>query len=99
MDFHQAPSFVGEPDLSAYSGQVGDGILVKVTDDFRVSEVKVRLEDAVGTLLEGGDAVMQTDGLTWAYSASTEQATIAGLKFQFKAYDLPGNETVKTITL
>ena len=51
---------------------------------------------ALGELIEEGNAV--TDDILWMYEA-TGNNSIEGSKIVAKAYDLPGNEGVKEVTL
>lgn len=46
-DFFNAPS-VDEVDLSAYTGAVGDEIIIMASDDFDVQGVDVSLSDEAG---------------------------------------------------
>ena len=45
--------------VSGYKGSVGDLIRVRVTDDFKVVQVKVTITNADGSPVEQGDAVKQ----------------------------------------
>lgn len=98
IDFQTPPKFVGQPDMKGYSGQVGDTIIVKAIDDFRVDRVHVMVE-ANSSLIEEGEAVMDVNGIDWKYTATQANATLAGTQLTFKAYDLPGNEAVLMFTL
>jgi hypothetical protein len=42
---------------SGYTGQVGEAIVVRASDDFEVEGVNVSLTDAGGNALESGEAV------------------------------------------
>ena len=99
MDFQTPPSFSGQPDMSDYSGQVGETFSVKAIDDFRVDRVHVKIQAVDQSVIEEGDAVMDINGIDWKYTATQANATLAGTQLTFKAYDLPGNETVLVLTL
>lgn len=80
-----------------YTGKAGDLIYVQAKDDFMVTAVKVSIYSATGELIEEGNAV--TDDILWMYQATGENPEIEGSKIVAKAYDLPGNEGVKEVTL
>ena len=80
-----------------YTGRAGDIIYVQAKDDFMVTAVKVMIYSASGELIEEGNAV--TDDILWMYQASGNNSNIEGSKIVAKAYDLPGNEGVKEVTL
>lgn len=84
-------------DLSSYSGNVGDVIKVMVTDDFGVEEVKVKIENADGTLVEEGNAV--NSGIEWVYTATVQNADLAGDKITVTASDAPANLSEKSENL
>ena len=90
-DFMKAPD-IQEIDISAYTGQVGDPIRVRVTDDFKVAKVSVAIYNSDGNAVEEGDAEVQ-DGLHWVYTATSMNMSLVGDKIVVKAYDLPGNVT------
>ncbi|WP_423129826.1 hypothetical protein [Gaoshiqia sp. Z1-71] len=97
-DFFGAPD-IQEIDLSQYTGQAGDPIVVKVTDDFKVAKVRVEIYNPDGSLVEQGEAVKTTDGLRWLYSATAVNDTLDGDKILIKAYDIPGNQDVQEQSL
>lgn len=77
--FFNAP-VVDEVDLSGYSGQVGETILVPAHDDFQVTEVTLARTD--GTAIEKGDAVLSS-GL-WAYT--TTQTVLEGTTVRIEVH-------------
>ena len=97
-DYIKAPKVDGI-DSSAYQGAVGNQILIKASDDFKVDSVKVTILDSAGGVIEDGDAMQQGDSDDWTYQASVANPTLAGSKINVKATDLPGNETTREITL
>ena len=69
-DFFNAPS-VDEVDLSAYTGAVGDAIVVRASDDFDVVGVNVALTDAEGNAIESGEATeTPPNSGRWVYAAT-----------------------------
>jgi hypothetical protein len=98
-DAQLSPSFVGEPNISAYTGTVGEKISVKVIDDFKVFAVMVKIKDSGGVVIEEGEALIDTDQIKWNYTIQTANGSISGTNISFMAYDLPGNESVKEVIL
>lgn len=77
-----------------YTGEIGCKITVRAIDDFKVAGVKVKITDAGGVVIEQGDAVQQSNGLDWVYTASVENGLAHGSRIEARAVDLPGNETM-----
>ena len=97
-DFFNAPS-VDEVDLSGYSGQPGDLIVIRASDDFEVADVGVVLSQADGSPIEKGAAVeTPAHSSRWVYTASVEVETGTTVQVMVTAMDRPGNRTVKTAT-
>ncbi|MCC3156831.1 hypothetical protein LJ737_06265 [Hymenobacter sp. 15J16-1T3B] len=97
-DFMQAPD-IHTIDLSAYEGRAGGTISGRVTDNFKVTGVKLRIENADGSLVEETEAVRQANGLDWVFTATANNASLAGDKITIRATDKPGNLTTDTRTL
>jgi hypothetical protein len=91
-DFFSAPE-IQEIDVSEYTGVVGSKIKVVATDDFKVAEVKVTIQNSDNTLVEEGNAVMNVNGIDWIYTATVANASLAGDKIMIEVSDIPGNET------
>jgi hypothetical protein len=91
-DFLHAPVIhaIGTED---YTGQPGSTLTARVTDNFKVAGVRVRIEPADGSPGEEGPAVQQKDGLTWVYTAQAA-VYLPGCRITVTATDLPGNVTV-----
>jgi aspartate oxidase len=89
-DFFHAPD-IKEVDLNAYSVQVGDVIRIKVTDDFSVQQVSVKIENADATFVEKGQAILSPDGLSWIYTATAANESMSGDKITVTATDRPQN--------
>ena len=89
-DFFNAPA-VDEVDLSGYAGRVGDPIVVRASDDFDVTGVRVALTDAAGSSLEEGAAVeTPPDSGRWVYAATAAVATGTTVRIAVTASDRPG---------
>lgn len=95
-DFMQVPD-IHTIDLSNYAGQVGDTIGVRVTDNFKVTGAKLRIENADGSLVEETAAVRQPNGLE--FTATAANASLTGDKITVLATDKPGNLGTETRTL
>lgn len=94
-DFFKAP-VIGDIDTTGYSGQTGSTVIAKVTDDFKVASVTVRIEKQDGTLIEQGDASMLPDGLRYMFVSTVPNGSLAGTNITFTATDLPGHSITKT---
>jgi len=84
---------------SAYDGTVGSKISVRAIDDFRVASVSVEIHAANGTLLEKGNAVPNSNGIDWTYTATQINNPRAGSKIIAVATDVPGNDGTEEVTL
>ena len=91
-DFLSAPT-IDQIDLSGYSGEVGDKILIQASDDFRVESVFVTILSAADAVIESGAAIENENG-EWEYTATIANAGAATSTFQVQAKDKPGNLTV-----
>jgi hypothetical protein len=91
-DFFHAPD-VDEIDMTAYNGAVGDTIRVRATDDFKVEQVHIAINNGDGSLVEEGDAVQQTNEIDWLYTATAENSSLEGDKIVVQVSDKPGNIT------
>jgi len=94
-DFFNAPS-VDEVDLSAYTGNVGDPIAIRASDDFAVSSVNVAVTKADGAAIEEGPA-SETPPKSgrWLYRATAAVPTGTTVKIAVTAKDRPGHTGVK----
>ena len=85
--------------MSNYTGEEGSTIRIKATDDFEVADVQVKIANADGTLVEVGNAVLQSDGLFWLYTATKLNESLQGDKITVTVSDIPGNNTIEEKTL
>lgn len=89
-DFFNAPA-VDEVDLSAYSGGVGNPILVRAHDDFAVVSVCVSITKASGEAIESGEAVQTPPkSLRWVYTATAAVPHGTVVRIAVSASDHPG---------
>jgi hypothetical protein len=96
--------FLASPEVKSigtrnYKGMVGDKIVVRAIDDFRVTGVLVEIYSSNGTLLETGNAVLDLNGIDWTYTATQANGLLAGSKIKAIAIDVPGNEGAKELIL
>jgi hypothetical protein len=87
---------VDEVDLSAYTGNVGDPIAIRASDDFAVSSVNVAVTKADGSAIEEG-AASETPPKSgrWLYRATAAVPTGTTVKIAVTAKDRPGHTGVK----
>jgi len=93
-DMLKAPR-IDEVDITKYAGRIGDKIVIRAYDDFKVKEVKVIIEDLDGSLIEEGNAVLDGNGVDWVYTATQNNNELHGDKITVHATDIPGNLTTK----
>lgn len=84
---------------AGYSGHVGDTIVIRAVDYFKVVAVHVKISNVAGVVLEEGNAILQANGLDWKYTATTVINSLFGCKITATAIDLPANETVQVLQL
>ena len=97
-DFLQVPE-VQAVDASGYDGSIGSQLRITAFDDFEAAAVSVRIERATGTFVEAGNAVQQTNGNEWLYTATSTNGTPAGSRIIVTAVDRPGNTREATFTI
>ena len=94
-----SPPVVKSIDTSKYTGAVGNTITIRAVDDFRVTGVQVEIYAASGALLEKGNAVQQTNGIDWNYTATLANSPLTGSRINSIATDVPGNQGTLQVTL
>jgi hypothetical protein len=97
-DFFDAP-VIEEIDLSNYTGEANSFIRIYATDDFRVNNVEVRIEDEQNQAVATGFAVREENADRWKFIVNETHALPAGGKVIASAYDMPGNETTMEANL
>ncbi len=69
-DYLEAPK-VHYINLKSYTGAVGDKIRIKATDNFKVTEVRLKITNALGVVLEEGQATRYPrKPVMWVYEAT-----------------------------
>ena len=97
-DYYRVPE-MSDPEVSAYTGVAGQKISVRATDIFKVVGVAVRIEQADGTLVETGNAVLSGNGIEWEYVTTSLNDALSGSKIRFTASDVPGNQSVLEVSI
>jgi hypothetical protein len=83
-----------------YHGIAGDVIMIKASDDFKVTRVRVIIKDSEGTHVECGDAVKYSRKRNiWNYTAKISNPHLHGTTITATAFDLPGNETTREMAV
>jgi hypothetical protein len=80
-----------------YKGAIGDIIIVTAVDDFKVVSVKVAIYDRSNELIEEGECA--GDGKYFVYTATKKNPHIKGCVIRATAYDLPGNEGMRELSV
>lgn len=95
-DYLNAPT-VDSVDLTAYTGAVGQRILIDASDDFRVAAVSVAIQGPDGVEIEAGAAKAPEElSDKWSYVTTAANAAVAGSKVLVRVSDVAGNVTVAT---
>lgn len=97
-DAFKAPE-IGSINTGLYTGEIGSKITVRAIDDFKVAGVRVKITNAAGVVVEQGDAVQQSNGLDWLYTATVVNGEVQGSRVAATAIDLPANETVLEVVM
>ena len=99
LEDFMSPPVVKFINTTDYSGAVGDKIVTRALDDFRVTRVRVEIYAANGTRLEAGDAQQNISGNDWTYIATMANNPLAGSRIKVIATDVPANEGTLEVTL
>jgi len=85
----------------AYKGAIGDIIIIKATDDFKVTRVMVRIENSKGKIIEIGDATRayHNKPQIFKYVATVANETLKGTVIKVRAFDHPMNEGAAEVVL
>lgn len=97
-DFLSSP-VVKSIDTRNYTGAEGDTIIVRALDDFRVTNVRVEIRDSTGALVDTGNAVQNTNGIDWTFTAAAGNTMFPGSTIKAIATDVPRNEGTLEVTV
>ena len=93
------PPRISEISTSDYNGHAGDVIRVAAFDDFQVKDVRLRIMDANGNLLEEGACQPDSFGMYWLYNATSEVPVLTGVQITAIARDNPGHTGEEIIVI
>ena len=92
------PPVIEAIDTTNYKGVATDEkILITVTDNVKITTVKVRIESSDKSEIEQGNATLHEG--KWQYITTAINASITGDKVIVTATDRPGNSTTKEVVL
>jgi hypothetical protein len=97
-DYFHAP-VITLVDTLAYTGSAGTKIVVHADDELEVKTVSIEVVNAAGVSIEKGMAVQRQNSTLWEYTATAENATLAGTRLLVKATDRPTNAAWKEVVL
>jgi hypothetical protein len=84
---------------SSFQGEIGNPVLIRVNDLFKVKNMKVTLTNLMGEVIESGNAVLAPEHAAYAYIATVRIPDIAGITIKVEVTDRPGNLVTKSVTL
>jgi len=94
-DFCKPPE-IKNINTGQYAGAIGDQLIIRVIDNFKVQSVMVTISAPDGTVLETGTAVQTANQADWLYTATVLNGNPDGTFITAKAADTPGNVTTFT---
>jgi hypothetical protein len=97
-DYMKRPE-IAEIDVWNYSGQAGNTIKVKASDNYGVASVIVMIINDQGFEVESGMAVSMPGSEVWVYKAREENLEWRGGKVVVRVSDSPGNVVTDTRSL
>ncbi|MEJ1239865.1 hypothetical protein WBG78_17130 [Chryseolinea sp. T2] len=93
------PPEIKEIDTKDYTGEAGQLIRVRATDDFKVKSVTITLADAEGEVIETGEAQERGKKGLWRYTTNIRRLAVKGTVVTAVAKDYPGNTTTQVFTM
>ena len=97
-DFLNAPK-IEQLDVKDYTGEPGQFIRVRATDDFMVSSVSITITNAENQVIEKGEAIARGKKGLWRMMTMVRNTQVKGTVITVVAKDLPGNETTRVMTI
>jgi len=91
------PPEVGEIDVRGYTGQAGEIIRAKVTDDVQVTQVKILISTGDDVVIEQGEMGL-AQGLWYSYTTAVN-CPVGLTRVEVTGLDLPGHEGSAEATL
>lgn len=93
------PTQITEIVTTSYHGEIGNPVIIKVNDLFKVKSMKVTFTNLMGEVVESGNAVFAPEHAGYAYIATVRVPDIAGISIKVETTDRPGNVVTKIVTL
>ena len=100
-DYFGMPEVV-EIDISGWTGEIGQSIVIKARDNLMVLHVVVMISEGSDgkSVFEAGEAEQSdTDRSSWIYTTSMVVPQKRGVCIDVIAYDLPGNSGERSLEL
>ena len=94
-DYFRSPEILN----AKLSTQPSGAVVVEAiaVDYLRVKAVTITVNAPDGLVLESGNGVLSADHQTWTYEVQHATELVAGVHFEIKATDLPGNVTTEIL--
>jgi hypothetical protein len=86
---------ISEIDFKSYNGRQGDKITIRARNFFKVYQIRVKIYNDTGVLIEEGNAVEDITPMVWTYRAINELDTRKA-KVDISAVSIPGRVTTVT---
>ncbi len=80
--------------LENYKGAIGDTVIFRIFDTFKVKSVQVSLKNGVGEILESGTAEQQPNRMDWLFQTTVSNQPLSGSVFMLTITDTPNNVVV-----
>lgn len=97
-DYLKPPQIAGI-DAKDYTGEAGQLIRVRATDDFMVESVTVIIVSAEDEVIEQGEAVARGKKGLWRYATTVRNVNLKGRYVVAIAKDMPGNRTYRLLNI
>ncbi|MEJ1239364.1 hypothetical protein WBG78_14605 [Chryseolinea sp. T2] len=95
---HMNPPEIHEIHIERYTGEPGEIIRVRATDDFKVASVKVTITAADGRKIETGEAQPRGKKGLWRFFTTVKNQEPQGTVITAMAFDLARNDVTATLT-
>jgi hypothetical protein len=82
-----------------YSGEPGEIIRIRATDDFMVASVSVTITGGDNQVVEAGEARPRGKRGLWRMTTTVRNTHVPGTVIAVEAKDMAGNETLSTLTI
>ena len=86
-------------DVKDYSGEPGQLIRARATDDFKVMSVSIVITDSNNQVIEKGEAIARGKRGLWRYTTTVRNLNLEGTVITVEAKDVPGHTTREQQTI